>query len=308
MSGVLELHQIGKRYGSTIALSDITFSCPHGITGLLGPNGAGKSTLIKILMGLIRPSSGDGTIFGLQVGRDGRKIRSMVGYMPEDDCYIAGLTGIEMVRFSANLAGLPFVEGLRRSHEILDFCGVNQERYRPVDTYSTGMRQKVKFAAAIVHDPKLLILDEPTSGLDPEERLAMLSRLRVLTDEHGKSVLLSTHILPDVQNVCDHVVIVANGQLRVSDTVANLNRTASPAMHLKLLGKIDEANRELERRGFEVTRDRDNRLIVRSEESNLANKIWEICAERKIPVQSLVPGKTSLEEVFISTVKERDAN
>ena len=151
-----------------------------------------------MLLGLVRYSGGTGSILGHPLGRDGRRIRSMVGYMPEDDCYMAGMSGVEVVQFSACLSGLPDVEALRRSHEILDFCGMRQERYRAIETYSTGMRQKIKFAAAIVHDPELLILDEPTSGLDPEERESLLNRIALLHREARKSVVISTHILPDV--------------------------------------------------------------------------------------------------------------
>jgi len=304
MPVVIELEQITKRYGLTQALSDVSFTCESGITGLLGPNGAGKSTLIKILMGLLRPTSGRGTVLQHALGREGRAIRSLVGYMPEEDCYIAGLTGIEMVCFSANLAGLPHVEGLRRAHEILDFCGMGQERYRTVDTYSTGMRQKAKFAAAIVHDPRLLILDEPTSGLDPEERQALLSRLHVLSREHGKAILLSTHILPDVQNVCDHVIIIAQGQLQVADRLENLNRTATPAVHLRVLQDVTQSIQELQGAGFQVQHERGNHLVISGDPPGLANLIWQCCSNKGIQIQSLTPGKTSLEEVFLQAVSE----
>ncbi len=156
-------------------------SIQPGVTGLLGPNGAGKSTLIKILLGLLRPTSGTGSVLSFDIASQARDIRANVGYMPEDDCFLYGLSGVESVQFSAQLSGLPGVESLRRAHEILDYCGLAQERYRNVDTYSTGMRQKLRFAQAIVHDPSLLILDEPTSGLDPEERDIMLRRIERLS-------------------------------------------------------------------------------------------------------------------------------
>ena len=156
--------------------------------------------------------------------------------MPEDDCYLPGLSGVEMLQFAARLSGIPAVEALRRSHEILDFCGVEQERYRDVDTYSTGMRQKLKFAQAIVHDPPLLILDEPTAGLDPEEREAMLARIRLLAARAGKTVLLSTHILPDVQVTCQDVVILACGRVRVAERLDVLNRPRSPMYRVEVVG------------------------------------------------------------------------
>ncbi len=187
---VVELAQIDKWYGRVAALRSVNLRLMDGVTGLLGPNGAGKTTLIKVLLGLVRITRGAGTVLGFDLRRDARRIRQHVGFMPEDDCYIAGLSGVEMVQFAARLAGYPARESLRRAHEMLDFCGVEQERYREVDTYSTGMRQKVKFAQAIVHDPPLLILDEPTAGLDPDERVTMLRRIQGLARESGKAVPL----------------------------------------------------------------------------------------------------------------------
>ena len=181
MSSLIQLEKIVKSYRSTTALNGVDLEIKPGVTGLLGPNGAGKSTLIKIILGLIKVTSGSGNVLGCRLHRDGRAIRNRVGYMPEDDCYIPGMTGIEVVQFAGTLSGIDAVEALRRGHEILDFCGVKQERYRNIETYSTGMRQKVKFAASIVHDPDFLILDEPTSGLDPEEREALLNRIKILS-------------------------------------------------------------------------------------------------------------------------------
>ncbi|MDG2469237.1 MAG: ABC transporter ATP-binding protein [Pirellulaceae bacterium] len=210
MENLIELESIEKYYGRNRVLDDVSVSFQPGVTGLLGPNGAGKSTLIKVILGLVRISSGTGNVMGLDLLESARAIRSLIGYMPEDDSYIAGLTGVELVRYAACLSGMSALEGLRRAHEILDFCDVKQERYRNVETYSTGMRQKTKVAQAIVADPPILILDEPTSGLDPEAREAMLNRVKYLSSKHGKTVIISTHILRDVQQICDHVVIMAN--------------------------------------------------------------------------------------------------
>ena len=165
---VLRLRGVGKRYGHVTALDGVDLDIPPGVTGLLGPNGAGKTTLIKIVLGVVRRTTGRVWILDEEIQRGATRFRRHLGYVPEDDCYLTGLTGVEMVFFAAQMSGLPYREGLRRAHEILDFCGVQQERYRAVETYSTGMRQKIRFASAIVHDPPLLILDEPTSGLDPK--------------------------------------------------------------------------------------------------------------------------------------------
>ena len=250
MQTLISLTGITKNYRDMQALNQINFELHSGVTGLLGPNGAGKSTLIKVILGLVKVTSGSGTVLGYRLGKDGRKIRNQIGYMPEDDCYIPGMTGIEVVQFAASLSGLPMVEGLRRSHEILDFCGMKQERYRKIETFSTGMRQKIKFAAAIVHDPDFLIFDEPTSGLDPEERENLLNRIRILSDEAGKSVLISTHILPDVQAICDHAIIIAKGKKVLSESLQNLNQLSSPTVTTRLEGRVEEFALRMKGCGF----------------------------------------------------------
>ncbi len=229
MNTVIELEGITKDYGSFRALDGVSFVVETGITGLLGPNGAGKSTLIKVLLGLLRTTSGRGRLLNYELGRQSREIRANVGYMPEDDCFFHGLTGVESVQFSAQLSQFPQLEGLRRAHEILDFCGMGQERYRAVETYSTGMRQQLRFAQAIIHDPPVLVLDEPTSGLDPKERESMLNRIKLLARDHGKAVLLCTHILPDVQTISDAVVILARGRVQVADRLQELSRPTKPS-------------------------------------------------------------------------------
>lgn len=304
MASLISLSKIVKSYRKTLALSGVSVEIQPGITGLLGPNGAGKSTLIKLILGLVKMTSGSGTVLGHRLGTDGRKIRNLIGYMPEDDCYIAGLTGIEVVQFAACLAGLPQTEGLRRSHEILDFCGMKQERYRKIDSYSTGMRQKVKFASAIVHDPEFLILDEPTSGLDPEEREALLNRIRLLCEQVNKSVLISTHILPDVQAICDNVLILSGGRVLLTDSVANLNRTTSPSVSFRVLGDHLPIQRYLEAAGYRVNFTFDRQVVVEGDGQDTVEQLWRAARETGSKIQSLVPARNSLEEIFLSTVRE----
>ena len=304
MQSKISLSGIIKDYEHLQALRGVDLEVPNGVTGLLGPNGAGKSTLIKVILGLVKVTGGTGNVLGHTLGRDGRAIRSRIGYMPEDDCYIPGLTGIEVVQLAAALSGLPIVEGLRRSHEILDFCGMKQERYREIETYSTGMRQKVKFAAAIVHDPELLILDEPTSGLDPEERENLLNRIRILADEAGKSVLISTHILPDVQAICDHAVILAKGQIVLSESLESLNRTNTPTVTTKVTGDVEAFTSELRNNGLSVETNVDGTLQVSSDVSDLAEQIWSAASSSESTVMAIEPAKNDLEAIFIQTVQE----
>jgi ABC-2 type transport system ATP-binding protein len=300
---LIELRNITKSYQSTTALRDVSLTIGEGITGLLGPNGAGKSTLIKVLLGLVRLNQGTGSVLGHDLKREGRQIRSLVGFMPEDDCYFSGMTGIEMVQFSARLTGYPSVEALRRSHEILDFCGVHQERYRSVEGYSTGMRQKVKFAAAIVHDPILLILDEPTSGLDPEEREALLNRVKILCDRFHKSALISTHILPDVQQICDHVIILSNGQVRLSDRLDKLNVPSSPRRILAVQGDPAVLVSALERARMHPRLDPEGTVSVEADSPESLETIWATCRDHNIVLRSLVPTRNSLEEIFMNAIR-----
>lgn len=304
MDTLVELENVTKDYGRLRALDGVSLKIESGVTGLLGPNGAGKTTLIKVFLGLVRISEGRGKILGFSIGSQAREIRARVGYMPEDDCYIAGFSGVEMVRFSARLSGLPSVEALRRAHEILDFCGVEQERYRHVDTYSTGMRQKLKFAQAIVHDPPFLILDEPTAGLDPEERDMMLNRVRVLSQKAGKAVLISTHILPDVQATCDTVVILAQGQVRVVESLKVLSRPASPSCTIRVHGSSARLASRMEAEGLDVTTQADGILTLSQVDAATTQNVWRWARELSVGIRSLVPARNSLEQIFLEAVRE----
>lgn len=303
---LIELHGIWKRYGPITALQDVSLRIFPGVTGLLGPNGAGKSTLIKVLLGLVSASRGTGRVMGYTLGRDFRRIRAAVGYMPEDDCFIPGLTGVEMVAFLARLSGMTPVEALRRAHEILDFSGTEQERYRRVETYSTGMRQKLKFAQAIVHDPPLLIFDEPTAGLDPRERQVMLQRIALLARKHGKTVLLSTHILPDVQMVCDYVVIMSKGQVRVADRLEELRRPSSPSYYVRVVGDSQCLLERAVQEGYAAVRTPDGGIVVRGIEPHQAEKIWQWANELSLGIRLFQPAKNSLEQIFVDVVRESE--
>ena len=302
---VIELRGITKDYGSFRALSDVNLRIGDGITGLLGPNGAGKSTLIKVLLGLVRTTSGTGWLLGRELQRESREIRASVGFMPEDDCYFHGLTGIESVQLAAQLARFPATEGLRRAHEILDFCGAGQERYRTVETYSTGMRQKLRFAKAIVHDPRLLILDEPTSGLDPEERVSMLNRIRILARDHGKAVLICTHILPDVQAVSDSVVILARGRVQVSESLEVLSRPSEAGVEVRLTGASDALQERLAARGLKAHAGGNGILSVNGPQEEVERQVWAAARECGVGIKSLTPARNSLEEIFLNAVREQ---
>ena len=304
MEWVVQLERITKDYGPLRALDEVSLQIGPGVTGLLGPNGAGKTTLIKLLLGLARATQGTARVMGLDLRADPREIRSRVGYMPEDDCYIPGLSGVELVQLMARLSGRPATESLRRAHEILDYCHLQQERYRDVATYSTGMRQKLKFAQAIVHDPPLLILDEPTAGLDPDERTQMLARIRNLASRAGKAVLICTHILPDVQAICDDVVIMVRGRVRLHDRLETLNRPASPALQVRVLENALALADRIRQAGYQVQTRPPGWLIIEGLEPPQSELIWRWAAESGVGIRALEPAKNSLEQIFLQAVQE----
>lgn len=304
MNPLIELKNLIKDYGSFRALDDVTLSVGPGITGLLGPNGAGKSTLIKVLLGLVRITAGEGHVLGHSIRTESRAIRGKIGFMPEDDCYMYGQSGIESVQVAGRLSRLPNKEALRRGHEILDFCGMGQERYRNVETYSTGMRQKLRFAMAIVHDPELLILDEPTSGLDPEERETMLNRISILNKKFGKAVILCTHILPDVKVVCDAVTIVAAGKVRLSQPLEQLLKSPNPEVTIDVAAGIEKYNQALTAAGFPNELIGKTKLRVAGDSSEIAADLWKVASSCGAAIQNLMPSQSSLEEVFLKAVRE----
>ena len=304
MTALIDVVEITKDYGRFRALDRVSLQIESGVTGLLGPNGAGKTTLIKVLLGLVKTTSGHGRLLNYELGRQSREIRAHVGYMPEDDCFLHGMTGIECVQFVAQLSRIPAIEALRRSHEILDFCGLAQERYRTVETYSTGMRQKLRFAQAIVHDPPVLILDEPTSGLDPEERVVMLNRIRVLARDHGKAVLICTHILPDVQSISDSVVILARGRVQVAERLSELNRPSIPSLEVRLLGSPERFLEAIRGRGVSVETRSDGTFVLSGDPQELAAQTWKVAEQCGVGIRSLTPSRNSLEEIFLKAVRE----
>lgn len=300
---IAQLDGVSKRFRDCVALENVSLTLRPGVTGLLGPNGSGKSTLIKALLGLVRVTAGQGIVLDMEWPTQTRLIRDQIGYLPEDDCYILGLQGVESVQMMARLSGLPRLEALRRAHEVLDFCDVGQERYRSVETYSTGMRQKLKFAQALVHDPPLVILDEPTTGLDPTQREEFLNRIATLARRHGKSVLLSTHILHDVRQVCDQVVILVRGRVRIADSLENLSRPAQPGLHLSVIEGADRFAEHLRSRGLDAEISRGHWLRVRGIEAHEAARLWRLGVEAGVAIERLEPARNSLEQTFLDAVR-----
>ena len=212
---LIEARSLTKNYGQHVALDGVDLQVPHGSIGLLGPNGAGKSTFIKTLLGLIHITSGEGKVLGHDIRTEGDLIRSKIGYMAEYDSLNLDLTAIDQVRYSAELLGMSPTIAQQRAHEVLEYVGLRDQRYRKIGTFSTGMAQSAKLGCAIVHDPELLIVDEPSNGLDQEHRGFMLNTLFQIVREGGRSILMSSHLMDDVQAVCEQVVMIHKGRVVV---------------------------------------------------------------------------------------------
>src|ERR1700736_3934487 len=253
--GFIDLDNLSRWYGAHCALNDVSLHLPPGRIGLLGPNGAGKSTLLKILLGLLPPSSGTGQVLGHDLRHEGTALRRQIGYMPEADALIPGLHGAEYVALAGELYGMPRRQAQRRAHEVLTYLELEEARYRPLEEYSTGMKQRLKLAQALIHDPVLLLLDEPTSGLDPAGREAMLRLLLVLGKEHGKSLILSTHLLGDVELVCESVVILHQGQVLRQGSVAQLLTQRQDRYRLQIQGDPTAFLEELRLEGVRILHD-----------------------------------------------------
>ena len=242
-----------KRYGSVVAVSDLSVEVAPGVVGLVGANGAGKSTLLKMLLGLLPASAGSASVLGLDVATQGTQIRQRVGYMPEHDCLPPDVSATEFVVHMAQLSGLPRTAARERTADTLRHVGLYEERYRPMGGYSTGMRQRVKLAQALAHDPQLVLLDEPTNGLDPAGRDEMLRLIRRIGTEFGISVLVTSHLLGELERVCDAVVVIDGGRLLRSSSTADVT-AASSVLVVEVDGRTDEFVAALDAAGLTVAR------------------------------------------------------
>src|SRR3954452_2470238 len=233
---VVTLERVTVAYGHNRALRDVTSSFASGAVGLLGPNGAGKSTLLKTLLGFITPEQGRMRVLGLDVAVAPLEIRARTGYMPETDAHIPGMNAVSFVAYCGELAGLPRVDAMQRAHEVLFYVGLGEARYRNVETYSTGMKQRIKLAQALVHDPDLLFLDEPTNGMDPKGRDEMLALIRDVAHAKQISLILSSHVMPDVETVCDSVVVMNQGTVVMRGPIDTLKGPAGRMFEVRIKG------------------------------------------------------------------------
>jgi ABC-2 type transport system ATP-binding protein len=303
---LLELNQISRWYGSQQALREVTLRLEPGRTGLLGPNGAGKSTLLKILLGLLPPSSGTGRVLGHNLTGSSSALRRAIGYMPEADSLVPGLKGAEYVALAGELYGMPRRQAQRRAHEVLTYLELEDARYRSLEEYSTGMKQRLKLAQALVHDPPVLLLDEPTSGLDPSGRDAMLRLLLTIAREHGKSFILSTHLLGDVERICDTVVILHHGQVLRQGSVAELRTRRQDRYRLQIQGTPNAFLEELRLEGVRIVDDNGRgELRVAVPEGWVTRAFFALADNHGVVLRGLRRDDEDLEELFHRVLAER---
>ena len=304
---IIESDRLGKTYGTQRALADVTVRVPPGTIGLLGPNGAGKSTFIKCLLNLETPTAGTARVLGRDTRVQQRASREKVGYSPERDCHIAGLAGCEYVTYCGQLSGMPMRLARQRTHEILDLVGMGQERYRPVDTYSTGMRQRVKLAQALVHDPQVVFLDEPTNGLDPSGREHILTLIGSLWRDLGISVVMCSHLLRDIERVCDRVIIIGHGRLLEHDTIANLKNRHRRVVEIAPAAERERFVTVLESTGVKVTALSNGKLRVESASDSI-EWILQLMRAHRLPPAEIVANPDALQELFIKSISEGHGN
>jgi ABC-2 type transport system ATP-binding protein len=300
---LFELKDITKRYGRITALNGLSVSAPEGAIGLLGPNGAGKTTLIRALMGLIGLDSGAGTLLGIDIRRSALDVRQVVGFVPEDECLFPGVDGVEFVSYAGELVGMGRGDAMQRAHEVLDYVGLGEARYRKADSYSTGMKQRLKIASAIVHDPKLVILDEPTNGMDPTGRIEVLELARDLARNKGMSLLFSSHLMPDVESVCDHVLVMGRGRLLEQGSIADLTRAERPVFEVRVKRDSEGFASRLIGLGCQVE-PRDGTLLIELPADRSPELLWHTAQAAGEQIRMLKPLRNTLEEVFLKAVAE----
>lgn len=309
MSLLFDLQHLSHSYGTVLALRDVSLQIEPGPIGLVGANGAGKSTLMQILLGLIRPTEGRAVVLGHDIRSAGIRLRGRVGYMPERDSLVTGLNGIEYVALAGELCGMPRKQALRRSHESLSYLGLEDARYRRLDEYSVGMTQRLKLAATLVHDPDLLLLDEPTSGLDPEGRAAMLGLLKALAARPGKSLLLASHLLGDIERVCRSAVFLKQGEVVKVGRMDELRSTRPRCFRLRWEGNATGFLAGLRARGVEVREDdRPDQARALVPASWATHQFFAEAHQQAIQLTALEPETEDLQAVYQRVASETQAS
>jgi ABC-2 type transport system ATP-binding protein len=306
---IIDVNGLTKRFGRHTAISSLTFSAPRACIGLLGANGAGKTTLVKALLGLTNPTSGEARVLGLDTGTEGIEIRKRVGYMPESDCLPPGATAADFVAHMGEMSGLPERAARQRAADVLYQVGLREERYRLIKGFSTGMKQRVKLAQALVHDPALVFLDEPTNGMDPQGRDDMLELIQRIYQMLGIAVVVSSHILEDIERVCDHVVIIDQGRLVVDQPLTGMGQPQGDII-VRIEGNQEQFIAAMSARGIEVRRpgltdiDLAHDLLIKDNSPAAFDAVRDVAAELNLGLRSLRMKGRSLEDLYLGNIGE----
>ena len=303
MNSVIELEGLAVDLGGRRILSDLRCALSARTVGLLGPNGAGKSTLINALLGFHKPAGGTARIFGHDVRSAIRQIRNLTGYMPENDAFITRMSAVSYVQLMAELSGLPAEAALERAHEALFYVGLGEARYRQLGTYSLGMRQLAKLAQAIAHGPKLLILDEPTNGLDPPARQRMIRLIREMRDSGDLHIILCSHLLRDVEETCEEVLILKQGRIVHYANLEEERRANRKFIEMETVGANGTFTGDIEKLGCACAIAGNNRIKLILSEGVEIRDLYRIAADRNVQIRRLNYRRDSLEDIFLKAME-----
>jgi ABC-2 type transport system ATP-binding protein len=302
MEKIIELQNINFSYGTFKAIDNVSLGIGQGVYGLLGPNGAGKTTLMKILLGFLMPSTGSGRVLGFDITTSQKAVRERIGYMPETDCLMPGMDAVTLTAFLGELSGMPKQEAMKRAHEVLYYVGLEEARYRKVETYSAGMKQRLKLAQALVHDPKLLFLDEPSSGMDPQGRKDMLELIKDIASKENMNIIISSHLLPDIEYTCRHVIILNEGRVVFEQDVTTNNTKKFNRFEIKLKGETDVFFNRLKTANCTIkSNDRGLHTILLPKEQ-APRDLFKIALESNVQIRHFQQSKATLEDTFVSAV------
>ncbi len=303
MAPVIDLDGLEVRFGERVILNRLTGSLGGRAIGLLGPNGAGKSTLINTLLGFHPPAAGTARVFGHDIRTEARQVRALIGYMPENDAFIARMSGVRFVRLMAELAGLPPEQAMERAHEAFFHVGMGEARYREIGTYSLGMKQLAKLAQAIAHGPRLLLLDEPTNGLDPPARQRMIELIREIRDRGDLHLILSSHLLKDVEECCDQVLILKQGRIAACCNLEEERRANRKFLELETRGGDGEFASGIARLGCEAAWSANGRVKLVLPEGVEVRQLYEIASRSQVQIRRLNYKRDSLEDIFLKAME-----
>jgi len=306
MKEIIQLENISFSYGRVQAIRDLSLNLPAGIFGLLGPNGAGKTTLLKLLLGFLVPTAGKGEIMGFALSKKRKSLRRGIGYMPESECSIPGMDAVSLTAYLGELSGMPRQEAMKRAHDVLYYVGLDESRYRLVDTYSTGMKQRLKLAQALVHDPKLLLLDEPTSGMDPAGRKEMLELIQDIAKKESMNIIISSHLLPDIESTCRQVVIMNKGRIAAEESIADLKKDNFRLFEIKLVGEQAPFFKRLQALRCQVQENEKSMFKILLPAEILPTALFDAAYETGVQIRHFRQSKTTLEDAFMNVIRESD--